>query len=328
MADEKDREKLLTSGIFRARFFSVDNSGALREELEGTPSGRTKEPSIITGGEVARLVTDTGMVCLLTGSLVLGRSSFQGVLPDHKTNQVSRRHCRIWKESRKYLIEDGVGGQRSTNGTRVDKTEIRGAGPVELRNGSVIELGGMVWLRFEVVKPASPERAKKTDVRASATPRGDDGVLTEGSCYLLESVGGAVQYSILRRLVSGGSPACMVSTMHPSALEQMHQLELAESFWISDATDPVAVKPSRLDFELAKGLKLFLGSNRSAILFFEGIEYVSSEIGFDKTVRFVKRMVDWVSSARGTLLVVVDPRSLTEAQTAVLEHLFHRILKA
>jgi len=84
---------------------------------------------------------------------VFGREDFIGTLPQQQLAAISRRskggHFRITAAARpdgtfEYHIED----LNSVNGTRVNGEEIRGAGPRVLENGDIVEVGGVLRMRF------------------------------------------------------------------------------------------------------------------------------------------------------------------------------------
>jgi len=77
-----------------------------------------------------------------------GREDFRGLIPDEQLAFISRRHFRIsYDYSRGCFTVEDLG---SKNGTFVDGEDIRGRGPVPIKDGSIISPAGIVSLRFTI----------------------------------------------------------------------------------------------------------------------------------------------------------------------------------
>jgi hypothetical protein len=93
----------------------------------------------------AKLVSSGGTVMPVTGQ-PMGRRDFQAVLPPEKADLISRQHMKITYENSEYRIED----LNSTNGTRLNGSEIRGSGRHTIANGDRVEIAGVLNLTFKV----------------------------------------------------------------------------------------------------------------------------------------------------------------------------------
>jgi pSer/pThr/pTyr-binding forkhead associated (FHA) protein len=67
-------------------------------------------------------------------------------MPGDRASFISRQHINVWYEDGKYYIED----QGSTNGTRLNGTEIREGGKQALVDGDVIELADKLSITFKI----------------------------------------------------------------------------------------------------------------------------------------------------------------------------------
>jgi pSer/pThr/pTyr-binding forkhead associated (FHA) protein len=76
----------------------------------------------------------------------MGRDDFNGIVSEESAKYISQRHLIIRFENGLYYVED----QDSTNGTRLNGTEIRGKGKFELNNGDLIEVAEVITLIFKV----------------------------------------------------------------------------------------------------------------------------------------------------------------------------------
>ncbi|MCC6003748.1 MAG: FHA domain-containing protein [Thermofilum sp.] len=106
----------------------------------------TPTPTIVS---IARLETRDGKIIPVTGiRQVFGRRDFMGFVDPSLTSVISREHFSIFYDFRagRFFIED----RSSTNGTLLNGAEIRGKGPVELKDGDVISPAGVLQLTFRV----------------------------------------------------------------------------------------------------------------------------------------------------------------------------------
>jgi hypothetical protein len=98
----------------------------------------------------AQLLIDGRKLRLRGGNVVLGREDFAGMLPPDRLPYITRKvkggHFRIVRYGRAYYIQD-LG---STNGTFVNGVDIRGKGPVPIKQGDVIEVPNAFQARFSV----------------------------------------------------------------------------------------------------------------------------------------------------------------------------------
>lgn len=83
---------------------------------------------------------------IVSTSREFGRDDFVNFISRDVAQFISSRHFRIYHIGGQWYVED-LG---STNGTQVDGQEIKGRGPVPIRNGSVISPAGVVKLTFRI----------------------------------------------------------------------------------------------------------------------------------------------------------------------------------
>lgn len=94
----------------------------------------------------AKLVMPEGNEILLAGNArSFGRHDFEGFMPHDDISYISRQHINIWYENGQYYTED----RSSTNGTKINSTNIKGTGRHALADGDVIELAGKLRIVFK-----------------------------------------------------------------------------------------------------------------------------------------------------------------------------------
>jgi len=93
----------------------------------------------------ARLsISNKGDIVLTGDSRSLGRKDFEKFLSADSVAYISRIHFTIWWEGSHYYIEDNS----STNGTKINGSEIKNAGSRQLNNGDIISLAGKLEITF------------------------------------------------------------------------------------------------------------------------------------------------------------------------------------
>jgi hypothetical protein len=103
----------------------------------------------VTMVSIARLETKEGKIIPVTNvRQVFGRKDFVGLLDPSLLAVISREHFTVFYDFRsgKFFIED----YSSTNGTLLNGDQIRGRGPVELKNGDIVSPAGVIDLVFKV----------------------------------------------------------------------------------------------------------------------------------------------------------------------------------
>jgi hypothetical protein len=95
-------------------------------------------------GLPARFVSPAGTTMPVIGKL--GRRDFEAFVTPEKAGLISRQHLQVTYENSSYQVED-VG---STNGTRLNGSDIRGSGRHTIENGDTVELAGVLKLTFKL----------------------------------------------------------------------------------------------------------------------------------------------------------------------------------
>ncbi len=114
----------------------------VRTKLEGMPS---PAPAATPRGKIA---LPNGMEILLDGGgRVIGRGDLARALEIQELALVSRRHFEIKAQQGQFYIED-LG---SANGTRLNGVDISGKGQLPLNHDDVIELAGVIRLKFHIL---------------------------------------------------------------------------------------------------------------------------------------------------------------------------------
>ena len=114
------------------------------EETTSTDTSPVTTPALETSP--AKLAMPDGNEILLAGNArSLGRHDFEKFMPPGNVTYISRQHLNLWYEDGNYYVED----RSSTNGTRINDTDIKGTGRHQLADGDVIDLAGKLSITFK-----------------------------------------------------------------------------------------------------------------------------------------------------------------------------------
>lgn len=105
-----------------------------------TPTGETVTVAAKFVGPGGKIIPITSL------PHTFGREDFRGIADESSLRVISRRHFSVSYDYHNgtFLIEDAG----STNGTLLNGEEIRGKGPVPLKDGDTVSLAGVLQLRF------------------------------------------------------------------------------------------------------------------------------------------------------------------------------------
>lgn len=125
----------------RAGYLSSSTAPAATLAASGIPM-----TTPLAAGPSAKFTSEGGKeVSLNAAGQALGRSDLHGLAAPDKADLLSRKHFSLSYENSGYYVED----QGSTNGTRLNGSDIRGKGRQLLKDGDKIDLAGALTITFK-----------------------------------------------------------------------------------------------------------------------------------------------------------------------------------
>ncbi len=149
--------------------------------------------------------------------------------------------------------------------------------------------------------------------------------IEEGFTYLLYEDKTDESYKLFSKLTDKGLPGLCFTATFPKKLKKRYKLDNTEIIWISEMKAEGAVNPTRLDFEIAKGLNNFFGDNEKGVIFIDCFGYLVLSNGFDKVRKFVKKLNDTASLNDATVLVSINPEAFTKETVMTLSRDFDNV---
>ncbi len=150
-----------------------------------------------------------------------------------------------------------------------------------------------------------------------------------GYNYLVISKDRAAVYNVMSNMLKANKSVglCITSTF-PEKIKKEYDLKNAEVVWVSDTTgDPSILNPKRLEFETMRTIGNFLKGRPGAILLLDGFEYLTVENGFEKVLKFIKKINDLSSVNHSTFLVPMGGDSITPEQMGILRKEFDKVIE-
>ncbi len=90
----------------------------------------------------------------ITTTRWIGREDLLDIVPSEKSDEISRKHCKIVIEDDNYFLEDEPSpereGRTSGNKTYLNDIEITNKGRQQLKDGDTIDLAELVKLQFKI----------------------------------------------------------------------------------------------------------------------------------------------------------------------------------
>jgi hypothetical protein len=141
--------------------------------------------------------------------------------------------------------------------------------------------------------------------------------LEAGHAYVVQGRSLGLLLYVLEREVRNGRRGLIVSRIRPSTLRERYDIADATALWLTDV--PGVDRLSIADVERPQRIiDLAQGDNRTVVVALDGIEYLTSHIGSDATVKVLESLKDNVTDQGGILLVRADVAALDGKTEAFL----------
>jgi len=143
--------------------------------------------------------------------------------------------------------------------------------------------------------------------------------LEEGTCYLVRGKSVGAAYRFVERRHDDGTPALVISRLHPDRIRTRFGLQGIPIWWLSQSPGESHYDPTAVG-TLASSLEAFSEAHpEGCIILLDGIEYISMNIGFTKSIFFIEHLNEYAMTRRLTVLVPIDPECYDAKEVARLE---------
>lgn len=140
-----------------------------------------------------------------------------------------------------------------------------------------------------------------------------------GVSYLVKEKGSNRGFSLFNKLIENDSNNGMViARTFPKKIQEIENLENIPVWWLSREESPESIDPLSLS-KIIHLIKEFIQERETAVVLLDGLEYLIMQNGFETTLRFIQALNDLIILNKATLIVPVDPSSLSVKQLSLLE---------
>ena len=223
------------------------------------------------------------------------------------------------------LSKEGALGKMTKEELRMKCKEL-GLNPIGLKEELLERVRKKLDIDVEEPKEAAPEPAPKKAVEpepeedTSWSPGADASKLISGLSYLVEETRADKCYRLYKALREQGKPGFAVARTNPKLLERTYGLKKEDIAWLTDREVGSAVKrlPPSLE-SIIYSIEEFIDENSEGIVLLDGIEYLIGNNTFNPVIRFLRRLVDKVSTTEVILMVALTPDTLDSNQVTLME---------
>ena len=132
-------------------------------------------------------------------------------------------------------------------------------------------------------------------------------------------------YNMLADFLRDGDTALCLTTSMPGKMKRTYHLTgKVKCIWLTSAGGKDTLDPGNIK-KIAATIERFAEKYPASIVLIDGIEYLVVEHGFDEVSRMLKKVTDVASMRDITLMVPVNPSSLTGEELNTLRATFDRV---
>lgn len=140
-----------------------------------------------------------------------------------------------------------------------------------------------------------------------------------GVSYLVKEKGSDRGFALFHRLLESRNMNGMVITRtFPEKIQKSERFEKLPIWWLSREENPQSVDPLSLA-KIAHVIKEFVQHKEKAVVLLDGLEYLILQNGFETALRFIQALNDLITLNKATLIVPVNPSSLSVKELSLLE---------
>ena len=157
------------------------------------------------------------------------------------------------------------------------------------------------------------------------TPRPEEPVayprkfpLRPGRAYVAKERRPDLGFRALAEAVRRGDVGLVITRLPPDVVREGFDLERTTILSLSSVIGQNAVPPTQPEM-LERLVSRFLAGQTRAVVALEGVEYLSTYVGFPRVLQILNRLRDLATQSGGVFIISADPAALDERDQASLE---------
>jgi hypothetical protein len=169
------------------------------------------------------------------------------------------------------------------------------------------------------------EAALKTAEKAAPQPKTfnaevEAGKMITGLSYLIEEQRADKIYHIFNALKKADKIGFAISRTNPKLIQRTYKVDITEFMWLTDRDVGGEIRsvPPSLE-SIIYYIEEFIDKYPEGVILMDGLEYLIGNNTFNPVIRFLRRLVDKISTTQCILLVSLARETLDSSQVTLLE---------
>ncbi|MDY6964847.1 MAG: DUF835 domain-containing protein [Halobacteriota archaeon] len=178
------------------------------------------------------------------------------------------------------------------------------------KKGMIITLKDLSELQELLITPVSENDSIETEMKYQ---------LDHGFIYIVEEEKPEKGFDVFKDLVKHGIKGLYISRTNPAVIRRRYNLEKTPNIWITINKIPEenCINPDQLE-KLHRTISGFVKQADNSIIFFEGLEYLIIQNGFQRVFKFIEFLNDVIMISPTRLIVSLDPVTLDKRELHII----------
>ncbi|UCE45345.1 MAG: DUF835 domain-containing protein [Methanobacteriota archaeon] len=142
--------------------------------------------------------------------------------------------------------------------------------------------------------------------------------LKPGNVYLVEERRPRVSFDMFEHGLSNGNCGMVVTRELPKRVTSERNIGSSRVVWLTNLVGEGRINPTAIGILMSQ-LRSFIEGNPKTVVIVDGLEYLISLNTYDRMLQFLNQLRDVVMTNESSLILPVDPRTLSERELALLE---------
>jgi hypothetical protein len=139
-----------------------------------------------------------------------------------------------------------------------------------------------------------------------------------GNVYLVEERRPRLSFDMFEQGLSAGCAGLVVTRELPKRLQGERNLGSSRIVWLTNLVGDGRINPTAIGILMSQ-VRSFIEGHQRTVVLIDGLEYLVSLNTYDRMLQFMHQLRDVVMTNDASLVVPVDPRTLSEREMALLE---------
>ncbi|MDG6223985.1 MAG: DUF835 domain-containing protein [Candidatus Thermoplasmatota archaeon] len=176
---------------------------------------------------------------------------------------------------------------------------------------------------IKIAKQAEEEIRSETPPQTGPKPFDADveaSKVITGLSYLIEEQRADKIYKLFNALKKEDKVGFAISRANPKLIQRQYKVDITEFMWLTDRDlgGELRSVPPSLE-SIIYFIEEFIDKYPDGVVLLDGLEYLIGNNTFNPVIRFLRRLVDKISTTQCILLVSLAPETLDQSQVMLLE---------